>query len=150
DLGRRHGLEKELRHRGVHAVRAHALTLRPAFGLIRLITGVGRGAFFACGIVLDAHFAATAATEDHPLEQSGAFAGWPAPVRAVPIGMQDVLMLDKLLPGDLGWEGSLEADGPRRPRPELGFRFARRNRAYKGVVGILAVDVDPRIRWIVQ
>jgi hypothetical protein len=97
-LGWCHGAQKERRHRRIDPCGAHALTRRASLIVVGLITGIGGGSLFSGRIVLDAHCASAAATEDNALEQGCPCTGGTTAVRTVPVGAEEGLVRAKLLP----------------------------------------------------
>src|SRR5262249_61484261 len=116
-----HGFYNQRGDRLIGPFGAHSLTRGAAFVLVRLVTDIGGGAFFTRGIMLQAHFTATVATERDALEQRRPFARSAAAARAVPVGAQDLLIALKLLPAQIGGKSPVQTDRPPLNGPHTRF-----------------------------
>src|SRR5262249_47570984 len=143
-----HGFYNQRGDRLIGPFGAHSLTRGAAFVLVRLVTDIGGGAFFTRGIMLQAHFTATVATERDALEQRRPFARRAAAAGAVPVGAQDLLIALKLLPTQIGGKRLVHTDGPLLNWPHPRFGLPGGLRTLKGIIGALAIDIDARIGWI--
>src|SRR5215831_13428559 len=124
-LGWGHGAQQERRDRLIDPFGAHALTRRTALVVVGLRTGVGGGTLVPGRIVLETPFAPAAAADDNALEQRRAFAGGATAVRTIPMGAQEGLMRDTLLPRNVRGKSLVSAHGPVLERPQSGLGFAR-------------------------